>query len=110
MTLNTPPDAPKTGVKFDQGKLGFNLLPWDAVIEIVRVLDYGATKYDARNWEKGMDWSRPESAAYRHLTAWSMGESLDPDTGLSHLAHAACNLLFLLAYAQRGIGHDDRPR
>jgi hypothetical protein len=57
-----------------------------------------------------MDWSRPESAGYRHLTAWSMGENTDPETGLSHLAHAACNMLFLLAYEIRGIGNDDRPR
>ena len=98
------------GVKHDQGKLPWHLLPGDAIDPVLRVLDYGATKYAPRNWEAGMDWSRPFGAMMRHMWAWWMGEDKDKETGESHLAHAACCLLFLLAYEQRRIGNDDRSK
>jgi len=46
----------------------------------------------------------------RHLTAWWAGEDLDPESGLHHLAHAACCLMFLLEYTQTHTELDDRPR
>lgn len=97
------------GRKDDAGKDPWGLLPFDAVREIVRVLAFGRGKYGARNWEAGMDWSRPFDAMMRHLTAWWQGESKDWETNTSHLANAGCCLLFLLAYEIRGIGKDDRP-
>lgn len=97
------------GRKDDAGKAPWHLLPFDALSAIVAVLAFGALKYAPRNWEKGMDWDRPFSALLRHLTAWWEGEDRDPETGLSHLAHAGCCLLFLLAFEIRGIGRDTRP-
>lgn len=63
-----------------------------------------------RNWEKGMAWHRPFGALMRHMWAWWRGESDDPETGYSHLAHAACCIAFLLAYECRAIGTDDRHK
>jgi hypothetical protein len=97
------------GVKHDQGKAPWHLLPPDAMEEVLKVLSYGANKYSERNWEKGMDWSRAFSAMMRHMWAWWAGEDHDGETGLSHLAHAACCVLFLLAYSKRFDGYDDRP-
>ena len=97
------------GRKDDQGKLPYHLLPPDAIEEILRVLDYGQNKYSARNWEKGMAWSRPFAALMRHMWAWWRGQTNDPETGFSHLAHAGCCILFLLSYGERKIGEDDRP-
>lgn len=97
------------GRKFDQGKLPYHLLPPDAIEEILKVLDYGQQKYSARNWEKGMLWSRPFAALMRHMWAWWQGEDKDAETGCSHLAHAGCCILFLLAYEKRQAGWDDRP-
>lgn len=97
------------GRKDDGGKLPLHLLPPDAIVEIAKVLDFGAKKYAPRNWEKGMSWSRPYAALMRHMFAWWAGEKADPETGLSHLAHAGCCLFFLLSYEQRHIGVDDRP-
>lgn len=98
-----------SGRKDDQGKLPYHLLPSDAVEEILRVLDFGAKKYAPRNWENGMAWSRPFSALMRHMWAWWRGEKADPETGISHLAHAGCCILFLLSYEIRKGGEDDRP-
>lgn len=100
------------GIKYDAGKLPYDLMPWDAVDEVVKVLRFGAKKYASRNWEQGVPfrWGRMSAAAFRHLKAWSMGEDDDAETGLSHLAHCLCMLLFLLAHVLRKRGHDDRMR
>lgn len=96
-------------MKFDSGKDPWHLLPWDAVRGIVRVLAYGSEKYQERSWESGMDWSRPYAALMRHMTAWWEREEGDPETGFSHLWHAGCCILFLIAYEARRVGKDDRP-
>jgi hypothetical protein len=97
------------GRKDDQGKDPWHLAPWDAFRAIITVLRFGAKKYAPRNWENGMAWSRPFSALIRHLTAWWTGERADPETGYSHLWHAGCCIVFLIAFEIRGVGTDDRP-
>jgi len=97
------------GVKHDEAKLPMHLLPFDALKVIAQVLLFGAQKYGDRNWEKGMARSRLFSAAMRHLTDWWERKGPDEETGYSHLWHAGCCVLFLIAYEIRGIGEDDRP-
>jgi hypothetical protein len=96
------------GIKFDQDKVRMELLPPFAQEEIAKVLTYGARKYDPYNWAKGMPWTRVYGAAIRHLNAFARGEDKDPETGLSHVAHAACNLMFLLEYERFHPELDDR--
>jgi hypothetical protein len=109
-TLRPGDDPVNKGVKFDNGKTRFELVPPEGPAAVAAILTLGAAKYGDRNWEAGMDWSRPYGAMLRHLNAWWAGEDRDPDTGKSHLWHAACNLFFLIAYEQRRAGNDDRPR
>lgn len=97
-----------SGVKHDQGKARWDLLPFEALDQVVLVMTFGAEKYNDRNWEKGMKWGRLIGAAFRHLVAFVRGQNLDPETGLPHLAHAACCVLFLLTYQLRGTPGDDR--
>jgi hypothetical protein len=101
---------PEEAVKNDQGKLPWHLLPSDAIDDTLEVLQYGAAKYGERNWERGMEWSRPFSALMRHMWAWWRGETYDQESGKPHLAHAACCVLFLLAYERRGVGVDNRVK
>lgn len=86
------------GIKFDQDKLDYTLLPWDGVEEIVKVLEFGARKYARDNW-KYVDRAQTRylAAAFRHIIAYNQGQTTDPETGLSHLAHAGCCILFLLS-------------
>lgn len=95
-------------VKYDRNKRDYSLLPWLAVDEVVKVLEAGAEKYSRDNWLRGALWSRYWSACMRHIVAWWRGESVDDETGLSHLAHAVCCLLFLISYEAESIGTDDR--
>lgn len=97
------------GRKDDHGKAPYHLLAPELLDATARVLAFGADKYAPRNWEKGMNWSRPFSALMRHMWAWWRGEAKDPETGMSHLWHAACCIMFLIAYEERGNGTDDRP-
>lgn len=73
-----------------------------------KVLGFGAKKYSPGNWSLGMNWSRSIDAHDRHMNSWKGGENNDPETGLSHLFHAACNLMFLSVFQARNIGTDDR--
>jgi hypothetical protein len=100
--------ADGAGVKQDGEKLRWDLLPPEPLEDVVKVLTLGAVKYAPRNWERGMRWGRCFAAMMRHLWAWWGGEARDPETGLSHLAHACCCLFFLMAYERRRIGVDDR--
>jgi hypothetical protein len=97
-----------TALKFDDGKLPLHLLSTEAMNQTAAVLQFGADKYAAHNWRKGFVWSRPLSAAMRHITAFNAGEDKDPESGLSHLAHAACCIMFLLEFEKTHKELDDR--
>ena len=56
--------------KFDSGKPRWSLFPIDALQAILKVLTFGAEKYEPNNWCRGCDWSRYYNAAMRHLTDW----------------------------------------
>lgn len=98
--------AAKKAKKHDAGKDRWDLLPWDAAREIVRVLTFGAQKYGPGQWRDVPDAERRYTAAMlRHVSAWCMGERLDEESGLHHLAHAGCCILFLLS-ADRGVADE----
>ena len=90
------------------GKARLDLVPTAAIEQIAQVLTFGAGKYGDNNWCRGARWGRYYSALLRHVFAWWRGENLDPETGLSHLAHAGCCLLFLMEYQRNNWGSDDR--
>jgi hypothetical protein len=86
----------EVGRKFDGGKLEYGLLPPYALEEVVKVLTFGAQKYERDNWQKVPDSKRRYyDALQRHVWAWKRGEKFDPESGIHHLAHAMCCLMFL---------------
>ena len=97
-------DGSKSDGKADVGKVRTSLLQvqfGDELMDIAKVLTFGANKYPAppkddswRHVPNGM--VRYTDALYRHLNAFLVdGESNDAESGLPHLAHAMCNLLFI---------------
>jgi hypothetical protein len=108
------------GRKDDADKVRIDLFPPEALFGISRVLTFGAAKYADRNWEKGISWSRVFAALMRHMWCWWGGQGpttesfvfddVDGETKMSHLWHAGCCLVFLIAFEERRIGPDDRPR
>ena len=95
-------------IKFDAGKPPLGLISRIALEEEAKVMEFGKQKYGTHNWRQGMDFSRLMDAMLRHTYAFADGEDLDPETGLSHLAHARCCAAFLLEYQGRKVGTDDR--
>lgn len=91
------------GVKHDQGKLQYRLMPVVVLREIVKVLTFGAQKYAPDNWRKVENRrERYTDALFRHIEAWRAGERQDPESGCHHLAHAACCLVFLMTEELEG--------
>lgn len=84
------------GKKYDDGKLRYDLLPVKALRDVAQVLTFGAKKYGDNNWKITKPESRYIAAAMRHMEAYRDGEVLDPESGIHHLAHAACSLMFIL--------------
>lgn len=97
-----------TGKKFDEGKPRVSLIIMSkALLEVAKVGTFGAQKYGDHNFRSGMKWSRLVDAALRHLFAYLSGERIDHESGLSHLAHIAWNIMALLEFELNGVGEDD---
>lgn len=95
--------SPVIGTKHDQGKPILGAVPPHAELAVGRVLTFGAEKYARGNWDKVEDHeNRYMDAALRHLNAHRRGELTDGESGESHLAHAACCILFMLDKQERG--------
>ncbi|MEM4359697.1 MAG: DUF5664 domain-containing protein [Candidatus Bilamarchaeaceae archaeon] len=100
--------AQKGGLKYDKGKLRWDLLPWEEIESVVRVFEFGAKKYGEGNWQHGILISRLYAASLRHLTAFWALEDTDAETKLPHLAHCIANLLMILWTLHNKPQYDDR--
>jgi len=86
----------EVGMKFDNGKLLYSLIPPETLKALAEVLTFGAQKYAPNNWqlvENGE--TRYLDALFRHLEAFRSGETHDPDSKLHHLSHVLTNVAFL---------------
>lgn len=96
------------GVKHDAEKIQLDLLSARWILGVGQVLTFGARKYAAHNWRKGIKISRLLGAALRHIFAFLGGEDKDSETGLSHLYHASCCLMFASELHETHPELDDR--
>ncbi len=81
-------------LKDHAGKPMLSLLPWAEIEQVAQVADYGAVKHSRDNWKLG----EPDdylSAALRHVSLRIQQQKID-ESGLPHLAHAVCSLLFVM--------------
>lgn len=99
-----------SGARYNGDKVDLSLIPLQTLMGEARVWMFGKLKYAAWNWAKGMAWSVPYASALRHLAAWQAGEENDPESGLSHIDHAICNLRMLKHYGTFYKEGDDRPK
>lgn len=82
--------------KHDEGKLRPTLVSPLLIEAVAKVREYGVHKYkDPENWREVESW-RYKDALYRHWLAYLKGERIDPESGLPHLWHIACNVNFLI--------------
>ena len=98
------------GLRFNKGKLRYDLVEPRAHRDMVEVLTDGANKYFDRNWENGLSWTSVLASLKRHIAAIERGEDRDPESGRLHIAHAACNVHFLNTFYYTFPQGDDRPK
>lgn len=96
------------GTKHDGEKIQLDLLSPRWVVGVGSVLTFGAKKYAAHNWRKGIALSRLLGACLRHVFAFIGGEDRDAESGLSHLYHASCCLMFASELHETRPDLDDR--
>lgn len=90
------------GYKCDGGKPRWELVPWMELEDCVRVITFGAAKYEDDNW-KLVAKLRYLGALARHLAKYMCGEIYDKETGLPHMAHIQCNALFIQWKDRNGV-------
>ena len=104
VTSLAKPSQESAGHKDDQEKNRLDLIEPEFIEGVGKVLTFGADKYEPNNWQKVDDAeNRYYAAAMRHLMAWRKGEKTDPESGISHLYHVACNIMFLQYFEREEI-------
>lgn len=98
------------GIRYDDGKLRYDLIPADALEELAKVYTMGSKKYDEHNWRKGILWSRMFASIMRHVWSWFRGSDKDYESGLHPLAHAAFHCFTLINYSKSHPEFDDRVK
>lgn len=96
------------GLRFNEGKTRYDLLPVYATEQMAKVLTMGAAKYGDDNWKEGMKWTKVLASLKRHIAAFERGEDIDKESGLLHIAHAMTNAAFLTEYCKIYPQGDDR--
>ena len=66
-----------------------------ALQEVAKVMYFGATKYERGSWLR-LSSNEMRPSERRHSMAISLGETIDKESGLSHLAHKAARVLMEL--------------
>ena len=96
------------GLRYNNGKAELHQVPSSLTMAVAKTLMYGAQKYEKGNFRKGMSWVSVYDCLQRHMLKWLDGEAVDEESGLPHLYHAACNISFLIEYAETCPELDDR--
>ncbi len=94
--------------KYDGGKPRISLIPTDYLDGLMKVLEFGACKYEVDNWKKCKDPIRFYDAAFRHMEAVRGGEELDPESGIAHMYHVACDIMMYQWLTENKEKSDDR--
>jgi len=93
------------GTRYSEGKPSmFWCAPLMGLTEVVKVTEYGSSKYAPFDWDEGQSFSTLYDSAMRHMvnmSAYGM-MSTDDESGLLHASHAAWNLLCMLSFVAEG--------
>ncbi len=98
----------KKGLRYNKGKVRYDLLPPYAIHCLAANITKGAEKYEARNWELGMNWTTVLASLKRHLADFEMGADIDIEDGQLLMAKVMTNAAFIVEYYKIAPQFDDR--
>jgi hypothetical protein len=94
--------------RFNDSKRQWNLMHLPSFEPMVQVLEYGAKKYSPNQWKKGFPITEIYDSLMRHMIAFMNGEDNDPESGLPHIGHIQCNIMFMAYVKENHPKFDDR--
>lgn len=105
-------NASKSGAQREAlGVPYFRQVPLESIAAGAAALEYGAYKYDHRNWEKGLPWQQMIDSLKRHIDDFERGRDYDDGSdgsGLHQICMIMAGAMMLSSSVIRGIGEDDR--
>jgi hypothetical protein len=103
------PDKPATGgLRYNTGKAKWSLIDFESLEGMVRVMEYGANKYAAHNWKKGMSHTEISECLMRHLFSYLACDDFDVESKQHHIDHVLANAMFLKYNIKHHPHLDDR--
>lgn len=106
MTQNSDPKH--AGLRFNEGKLRYDLICPEQLKGLASVYTYGAKKYSLWNWARGQAYSTILASLKRHIAAFEAGDDYDAESGCQHMAHVMWNAGALLSFSKFYPQGDDR--
>ena len=89
------------GKRYNKGKPEWSLVDFNALVPMVRVLEYGTKKYSRDNWKGGLKKNEILESLARHLFSMMDGELYDKESGELHVGHILCNAMFWSYFHQK---------
>ncbi|MEM4710645.1 MAG: DUF5664 domain-containing protein [Candidatus Woesearchaeota archaeon] len=83
------------GLRYNDGKLKWTLIDYNALEPLVEVLEFGTKKYSENNWKKGLYVTDICDSLLRHIYSFLNGENNDKESKLPHIGHILANSMFL---------------
>jgi hypothetical protein len=99
----------KVGIKFDQGRARYDLIPVYPLLLLAKLYGTGAKKYADHNWLKGIEHKRLYAALQRHANAYWAGLPHDLEDKQHHLISVIWNAMALIEMDRLYPELDDRP-
>lgn len=84
----------ETALRYNEGKPKWSLVHFESLVPMIRVLEFGVTKYAPFNWQKPMNKIEILESMQRHLASLFDGETHDKESGIDHMGHIMCNAMF----------------
>jgi hypothetical protein len=101
----------KAAVREALGLPYFRYIPLEAVAAAAAAFEYGANKYEPRNWERGLPRQQLIDSLRRHLDDYERGANYDDGLNGSNLPQVCmimASAMMLAASDIRNIGEDNR--
>ena len=83
-------------MRFNKGKTEWNMLDYDFIELMSKIMMFGLVKgYPRNNWKQPVkDIGDIDNSLMRHAIDSIKGEFLDEESGFPHVAHVAVNAMF----------------